>query len=161
KAVMGGFYIIEIDVVEMGVSHDLGIRPHVHMLLETVKPARSKPINVTKGDKAWQHLTGQCIEVGSLTKYTRGNGHNVMSYVLKQLQGESEIKILQQLAEFINTQQSELKICNDVRHEKLHRAFVQELEEYTLTAERLRGFIVQVYNDVLHGVKRREYLRQW
>src|SRR5262249_45579605 len=31
KAVMGGFYIIEIDVVEIGVSHDLGIRPHVHM----------------------------------------------------------------------------------------------------------------------------------
>jgi hypothetical protein len=154
KALSGGCYVLELDL-----SHDLWIRPHAPMLVETVKSAKAKPIDVSKANAAWQQLTGQSVQVPrGLKKYTTQDVQHVLRYVAKKIHGESELDVLKELEDYVNDQNAELHIY---RHEKLYRAYVKELEDNVQIAQRLRATINKIFNDVLRQKQRRAFFGKW
>jgi hypothetical protein len=134
QAVEAGHYNFE-----MSVSESLAVHLHIHLLIQTRQPVRTRPINIDQASSRRHEFAGRYMEAPQpLRQHTVEEADKVFAYTIKSLRGEQTVLMLRDLAGYV---EMEGKYCE--------------------RAKELRTFIIRRYNTVFYGVHRRGFFGAW
>jgi len=169
--VKGGFYFIEMNFN----LESMTCNPHAHVLLEARIPSNTRPIDIEKGNRAWEKLTKTSLQAPqALRRFLYEEAEHLAAYIIKQeREGEPTINKLTGVIEGLKSElRHEVDAFSDLGETNGNTTSFQGSLDYAYEAlkclreeiemvDELRFKLTKTYNIVFSNQKRYGFFGSW